>query len=139
MTEHHELVTRCPRLPLPLRRDRAAGAIPSVAQLLRAIEDGTVTWDELLPECLEQWDDWADYRNDDDGNALPDRALARFDPADDAEHNANAVAWWWNPRTDTWLRWPSGNAEVFRFGWVWLEVDPEDVAAAKDSIRGGRV
>lgn len=43
MTEHDELVTRCPRLSLPPRRYRAAGAIPSVAQLLRAIAK-TALW-----------------------------------------------------------------------------------------------
>jgi hypothetical protein len=130
----HEYVTRCPGPPLPPRRDRVARVIESVEQLLRAIEDGIVTWDELIRESLEEWEYWCDYRNG-DGTVVPVRDLRRFDPADNAERNGGAMAWWWDEQSDTWHVWPGGNAKAFEFGWGFVPIEANDLEAAKDSIR----
>jgi hypothetical protein len=111
-----------------------AGVIESVEELLRAIEDGIVTWDDLIPESLEDWEYWCDYRNGDD-TVVPVSNLTRFDPADNAEHNGGAMAWRWDEQSDTWDVWPGGNAKAFEFGWGFVPIKPKDLEAAKDSIR----
>jgi hypothetical protein len=131
---NYEHVTRSLGPAQRLSRDRVAGAIESVEQLLQAIEGGTVSWDALTPESLEEWEYWCDYRNG-DGTVVPVRDLTRFDPADSAESNAGAMAWRWDEQSDTWHIWPGGNAKAFEFGWGFVPIEPQDLEAAKDSIR----
>jgi hypothetical protein len=61
--------------------------------------------------------------------------LVRFDANDNAEHNGLALGWIWVASDDTWHISPRANYEVFLPGWMWDDVEPEDVDALKDEIR----